>query len=129
MNRVLAFANGPGGAFVLAVVIFSVALAGHAPIGLALALAAVMVVYGVVVLIGRRGDFIGVLSAPQADERSWSAHIRASAAAGQVVAAVIIVAFLVDLVHGNFGMSVWVALGAVFGVSYLIALLVFVRRG
>jgi hypothetical protein len=113
----------------MGVLVFGVALVGHAPLVVAFALAAVMVVYGVVVLLGRRSDFIGVLSAPQSDERSWNAHIRASAAAGQVVAAVVIVAFLLDLAHGNFGMTPWVAMGAVFGVTYLVALLFYVRRG
>ena len=128
-SRVVAFVNGPGGAFVIGALIFVVALIGHVPLVVAFALAGVMVIYGVVVLLGRRSDFIGVLSAPQSDERSWNAHIRASAAAGQVVAAVVVAAFLVDLAHGNFGMTAWVAMGAVFGVTYLVALLFYVRRG
>jgi hypothetical protein len=121
--------NGAGGAFVLAVVIFVLALIGGSNVGLALTMAGVMVAYGLVLLVGKRWDFIGVLAAPGSDERAWNAHMRAAAAAGQVMAAVIVGGFLYDLVRGNLDHSQWPWLGAVFGVTYLIALFVFVRRG
>lgn len=129
MSRVTVFMNGPGAAFVLAVVIFVVALVGHQGLGLALATAGVMVVYGVVLFVGRRSDFIGVLAAPGADERAWSAHMRAAATSGQVMAAIIVGGFLYDLARGSADHSQWLWLGVAFGVTYLVALLITVRRG
>lgn len=128
-DRVAAFLNGPGGAFVLAAVIFVAALLGHITIGLALLMAGVMAAYGVVLLVGRRWDFIGVLAAPGQDERAWTAHIRAAAAAGQGMAAVIVIGFLWDVIHGNVDHSQWAWLGATFGITYLIFLFVSVRKG
>ena len=127
-DRVVAFLNGPGGAFLLAVVIFVLALIGHTSLGVALALAGVMVVYGLILLLGRRWELIGVIAAPQSDERSWFVHTRAAAAAGQVMALVIVGGFLYDLARGAGDGSWWAPLGGVFGVTYLIALLIFVRR-
>ena len=129
MNKLAVFMNGPGGAFVLAVVVFVIALVGGQRIGVAVAMAGVMAVYGLVLLVGRRWEFVGVLAAPGTDERAYSLHMRAAAAAGQVIAAVIVGGFLYDLARGAVDHSQWTWLGAVFGVTYLIALLVFVRRG
>lgn len=128
-DRVVAFLNGAGGAFLLAVVIFVLALLGHESVGIALTMAGVMAVYGLVLLVGRRWDIVGVLAAPASDERAWNAHTRAAAAAGQVMAAIIVGGFLYDLARGTAESSPWPWLGGVFGVTYLIALLVFVRRG
>jgi hypothetical protein len=129
MSKAATFMNGAGGAFVLALVIFVLAMIGGSGFGLALTMAGVMAAYGVVLLVGRRWDFIGVLAAPGSDERAWNAHMRAAAAAGQVMAAIIVGGFLYDLVRGDTVHSPWVWLGAVFGITYLIALLVFVRKG
>jgi len=128
-NRFAEFMYGPGAAFLLAVVIFAVALLGHVPIGLALLMAGVMAAYGVVLIAGRRWEFIGVLAAPGQDERAFNLHQRAAAAAGQVMAAVIVGGFMWDVLKGNVDHSQWPWLGALFGVTYLLALLVFVRRG
>ncbi len=95
--RVARFLNGPGGAFALAVVVFVLALAGHPGLGLALAMAGVMVAYGLVILAGRRWDPIAVLAAPDRDERTFSVHLRASAAAGQVMALIIVGGFPLGL--------------------------------
>lgn len=129
MRNVAAFLSGPGGAFVLAVVIFVVALIGGQGVGLALVMAGVMVIYAVILIVGRRWDFIGVLSAPDGDERAVGLHMRAAAAAGQVMAAVIVGGFLYDLARGASDRSQWLWLGALFGITYLVALLLFVRRG
>jgi hypothetical protein len=128
MSRVAWFLNGPGGAFVIAAVVFVVALAGHAGLGLALMMSGIMVAYGFVLLIGRRWDPISVLAAPGRDERAFNLHLRAAAAAGQVLAVVIVGGFLYDLARGALDHSQWPALGAVFGVVYLISLVVFTRR-
>jgi len=129
MSKIGAFMYGPGAAFILAVVIFGVALLGHVAVPLALLMAGVMAAYGVVLMAGRRWDFIGVLAAPGQDERAFNLHLRAAAAAGQVMAAVIVIGFLWDVFHGNVDHSQWSWLGATFGITYLVALLVSVRKG
>ncbi|MGA7912564.1 MAG: hypothetical protein WCC30_13620, partial [Candidatus Dormiibacterota bacterium] len=90
MSKTWSFLNGAGGAFVLAVVIFGLALVGHVPLRLAFAMAGIMVAYGLILLVGRRWDPIAVLSAPGEDERTASVHTRAAATAGQVMALVIV---------------------------------------
>ena len=129
MSRVVTFVNGPGGAFLAAVVIFALALVGHATLSLALLLAGIMVVYGLVLLLGRRWEPIAVLSAPVQDERAVHVHTRASAAAGNLLALVIVGGFLYDLARGGLDHSIWPPLGFVFGAAYLVALVIFVRRG
>ncbi|HSS93875.1 MAG TPA: hypothetical protein VLR46_07790 [Candidatus Dormibacteraeota bacterium] len=129
MNRVWSFVNGAGGAFVLAVVIFGLALIGHVPVPLALAMAGIMVAYGVILLIGRRWEPIAVLGAPGADERAAQVHTRAAAVAGQVLALVIVVGFFYDIARGAVDHSIWPPLGGLFGVAYLAGLVIAMRRG
>ena len=129
MNRAWSFVNGAGGSFILAVVIFGLALVGHVPLPVALAMSGVMVAYGLILLVGRRWDPIAVLSAPGEDERTVSAHTRAAATAGQVLALVIVGGFFYDVARGAMDRSIWTPLGAVFGVTYLVALFIAMRRG
>ena len=128
MNRAWSFVNGAGGAFVSAVVIFGVAVLGHVPLPLALAMGGIMVAYGVILLIGRRWDPIAVLAAPGADERTAQVHTRAAATAGQVMALVIVGGFLYDVARGALDQSIWPPLGGVFGVTYLVAFVIAMRR-
>lgn len=129
MGKVASFLNGPGGAFAIAAVVFVLALVGHAGLELALAMGGIMVAYGLVMVVGRRWEPIAVLAAPDRDERAFSIHLRAAAAAGQFLALVIVVGFLYDLARGQVDHSQWPSLGAAFGVAYLVALFVFTRRG
>ncbi|HSS62119.1 MAG TPA: hypothetical protein VLK30_11765 [Candidatus Limnocylindrales bacterium] len=129
MSRAWSFINGAGGAFILAVVIFGLAVVGHVPLPLALAMSGIMVAYGLILLLGRRWDPIAVLSAPGEDERTASAHTRAAATAGQVLALVIVGGFFYDVVRGAIDQSIWPPLGAVFGVTYLVGLFIAMRRG
>ncbi|MFI5282634.1 MAG: hypothetical protein ACHQ0J_05830 [Candidatus Dormibacterales bacterium] len=129
MSKFWTFVNGAGGAFVLAVVIFVLALVGHVGLPIALSMAGVMVVYGLVLLVGRRWDPIAVLSAPAQDERTVNLHTRAAAAAGQVMALLIVGGAFYDIARGAVDHSIWPPLGGVFGVAYLIALIVAMRRG
>jgi hypothetical protein len=128
MNRAWSFVNGAGGAFVLAAVIFGLALVGHVALPLALAMAGIMVVYGLVLLAGKGWDPIAVLGAPGQDERATNLHTRAAAAAGQVLALVIVVGFLYDVARGAIDHSIWPPLGGVFGLSYVAALVIAARR-
>ena len=129
MTKIARFLNGPAGAFVLAAVVFGLALLGRAGPGLALAMGGVMVVYGLVLIVGRRFEPVALLAAPTSDERSVGLHTRAAAAAGQVLAAVIVGGFLYDLARGALDHSQWTPLGGAFGLAYLVALFVFSRRG
>lgn len=128
MNRAWLFLNGAGGAFVLAVVIFAVAVVGHVAVPLALAMAGIMVVYGLILLAGRRWDPIAVLGAPGQDERAAQVHMRAAAAAGGVLALVIVGGFLYDVARGAMDRSIWTSLGGVYGLAYLVALFIATRR-
>jgi hypothetical protein len=128
MKRAWSFINGAGGAFVLAVVILALALVGHVALPLAVAMAGIMVVYGVVLLAGKRWDPIAVLGAPGEDERAANVHTRAAAAAGQVLALVIVGGFFYDVARGALDHSIWPALGGVFGLTYLVALVIAARR-
>jgi len=128
MNRAWSFVNGAGGAFVLAAVIFGLALVGHVALPLALAMVGIMVVYGLVLLAGKGWDPIAVLGAPGQDERATNLHTRAAAAAGQVLALVIVVGFLYDVARGAIDHSIWPPLGGVFGLSYVAALVIAARR-
>jgi hypothetical protein len=129
MNRAWSFINGAGGAFILAVVIFGLAVVGHVPLPLALAMSGIMVAYGLILLMGRRWDPIALLGAPVEDERAASAHSRAAATAGQVMALVIVGGFLYDVARGAVDHSIWPPLGGVFGVTYLVGLFIAMRRG
>lgn len=128
MNRAWGFINGAGGAFVLAALIFGLALVGHVALPIALAMAGIMVVYGLVLMAGKRWDPIAVLAAPAQDERAANAHTRAAAAAGQILALIIVVGFFYDVARGAIDHSIWTPLGGVFGLVYLVALVIAVRR-
>jgi len=128
MSKFWSFVNGAGGAFVLAAVIFTLALVGHVALGLALAMAGIMAFYGVILLTGRRWDPVAVLAAPAQDERAMQIHTRAAAAAGQVMALVIVGGFFYDLARGAADRSIWPPLGGVFGLAYLVALFIASRR-
>lgn len=128
MNRAWSFINGAGGAFVLALVIFGLAVVGHVALPLALATAGIMAVYGLVLLAGKRWDPIAVLGAPGEDERTANVHTRAAATAGQVLALVIVGGFFYDMARGALDHSIWPPLGGVFGLTYLAALVIAVRR-
>jgi hypothetical protein len=114
--------------FALAVVVFFVARMGGASWALAAALAAVMVVFGLVLLLGRRSEVISTIARPNEDERSFRVHLFASAVAGNVMAVVIVVAFLVEMARGDLNPRPWAWLGAVFGVTYIGGLIWAVRR-
>jgi len=129
MSRAWSSINGAGGAVILAFVIFGLAVVGHVPLPLALAMSGIMVAYGLILLVGRRWDPIAVLGAPGEDERTASAHTRAAATAGQVIALVIVVGFFYDVARGALDQSIWPPLGGVLGVTYLVGLFIAIRRG
>ena len=115
---------------VLAVVVFVVAdWLGHVGLGLSLMLSGVMVAYSAILLVFRRSSTIETLAQPNRDERTFSIHLKASAASLSVVCVFAIGAFFVDLAHGNSTVTPWVAVSAVAGLSYLLAAILFSLRG
>ena len=83
---------------------------------------------GAIFLFGGRSETIRGLRGDGRDERFQRIDIHATAFAGTVVIAAIIVAFLVELAHGRDG-NPYTWLGALGGIAYLIALVVMRLRG
>ena len=80
----------------------------------------VMVVLAAGILVFGRNETVRGLSGPGRDERWAKIDITASALTGIVLIAVIIGAFLVEVARGEDGQP-WSQLGAVGGVTYIIA--------
>ena len=80
----------------------------------------VMVLLAVGILVFGRNETVRGLSGPGRDERWAKIDITASALTGLVLITVIIGAFLVEVARGEDGQP-WSQLGAVGGVTYIIA--------
>jgi protein-S-isoprenylcysteine O-methyltransferase Ste14 len=89
---------------------------------------AIMVGFGAVVLLGGRSETIRGLRGDGRDERFRQIDIHATAVAGLAVIVAIIVAFLISLAQGHNG-SPYSWLGAIGGLSYLVAIAVLRFRG
>jgi hypothetical protein len=89
---------------------------------------AIMVGFGALVLLGGRSETIRGLRGDGRDERFAQMDLRATAAAGGVVIAAIIIAFLVEVSRGHSG-APYTWLGAIAGLSYLIAVIILRVRG
>ena len=87
----------------------------------------IMAVYAALLLLGGRFDVVRVLRGQPADERYRSFDLRATAFAGVTTIVVLIAGFLYELAQGQDGQP-FALLGAVAGVSYLVALLWLHRR-
>jgi hypothetical protein len=88
----------------------------------------VMVVLGAVFLFGRRSETLQGLGGPGRDERWEKIDIHATALTGLVLISVVIGAFLVDVASGGDG-NPYGLLGAVAGVTYIVAVAVLRARG
>ena len=89
---------------------------------------AILAGFGLLVLLGGRSETIRGLRGDGRDERFRQIDIHATAIAGLAVIIAIIVAFLVELARGHNG-SPYAWLGAIGGVAYLAAIVVFRMRG
>jgi hypothetical protein len=89
---------------------------------------AIMSAFGALVLFGGRSETIRGLRGDGRDERFRQIDIHATAIAGLAVITAIIVAFVVELARGHDG-SPYGWLGAIAGLSYLVAVVVFRIRG
>jgi drug/metabolite transporter (DMT)-like permease len=88
----------------------------------------IMTGFGAVFVFGGRSETIRGLRGDGSDERFRQIDIQATAFAGIVVITAIIIAFLVEVARGNSG-APFTWLGAIAGLAYLLALVVFRIRG
>jgi hypothetical protein len=88
----------------------------------------IMTAFGAVVLFGGRSETIRGLRGDGRDERFRQIDIHATAVAGLAVIIAIIVGFVVELAHGRSG-NPYGWLGAIGGLAYLAAIVVFRLRG
>ena len=79
--------------------------------------------FGLLLLVGGRSDMVRGMRGDGRDERWAMIDMRATALAGVVVIAAIIVAFLVEIAHGHDG-SPYTWLGALAGLAYLAGLFI-----
>jgi len=84
--------------------------------------------FGLLILLGGRSETIRGLRGDERDERSRMIDTHATALAGVAVILAIIVAFIVELAKGRSG-NPYGWLGAIGGVTYLVAIVVFRIRG
>ena len=84
--------------------------------------------FGALLLFGGRSETIRGLRGDGSDERFRQIDIHATAFAGIAVITAIIIAFIVEVARGNSG-APFTWLGAVAGLAYLLAVVVFRIRG
>ena len=115
LNRLLV----PVVAFVIGVLMALALLGRQASLGQAAIAFAIMAAYSVCLfLLQSRSDVASLLSGLPRDERWASINLRALSLAGQVLAVVLVAAFLVVQFSGG-DATAYAWLGAVFGVAYL----------
>jgi hypothetical protein len=112
---------------VLGIVLFAAQWIGGDP-GSGLVSLAIMTAFGAVILLGGRSETIRGLRGDGRDERFRMIDIHATALAGLAVILAIIVAVIVELAKGHSG-NPYAWLGAIGGVTYLVAIIVFRIRG
>jgi hypothetical protein len=89
---------------------------------------AILAGFGVLVLVGGRSETIRGLRGDGRDERFRTIDIHATALAGLAMITAVIVAFLVELARGHDG-SPYGWLGAIGGITYIAAIIIFWIRG
>ena len=111
----------------LGIVVFAAQWIGGDP-GSGLVSPAIMTGFGALILLGGRSETIRGLRGDGRDERFRRIDIHATALAGLVVIAAIMVASIIELAKGHSG-SPYGWLGAIGGLTYLVAIVVFRIRG
>jgi hypothetical protein len=111
----------------LGIVVFAAQWIGGDP-GSGLVSFGIMAGFGALILLGGRSETIRGLRGDGRDERFHMIDIHATALAGLAVILAIIVAFIVELAKGHNG-DPYGWLGAIGGLTYLIAIIVFRIRG
>ena len=111
----------------LGLLVFAAQWIGGNP-GSGLVSLAILTAFGALILAGGRSETIRGLRGDGRDERFRQIDIHATAIAGLAVTTAIIVAFVVELARGHDG-NPYGWLGAVGGVSYLVAVIALRIRG
>ena len=111
----------------LGIVVFAAQWIGGDP-GSGLESLGIMAGFGALILLGGRSETIRGLRGDGRDERFRMIDIHATALAGLAVILAIIVAFIVELAKGHSG-NPYGWLGAIGGITYLVAIIVFRIRG
>jgi hypothetical protein len=111
----------------LGIVVFTAQWIGGDP-GSGLVSYGIMAGFGALILLGGRSETIRGLRGDGRDERFRMIDIHATALAGLAVMLAIIVAFIVELAKGHSG-NPYGWLGAIGGITYLVAIVVFRIRG
>ena len=111
----------------LGIVVFAAQWIGGDP-GSGLESLGIMAGFGALILLGGRSETIRGLRGDGRDERFRMIDIHATALAGLAVILAIIVAFIVELAKGHSG-NPYGWLGAIGGLTYLVAVVVFRIRG
>ncbi len=88
----------------------------------------IMVAFGAAILFGGRSETIRGLRGDGRDERFQQIDVHATAIAGVTVIVAIIIAFIVEVARGHSG-APFTWLGAIAGVSYVVAVAVLRLRG
>jgi hypothetical protein len=114
-------------AVALGVVVFVAQWIGGDPVS-GLESLAILTAFGAVFLFGGRSETIRGLRGDGRDERFRQMDIHATALAGLAVIFAVIIAFIVELAQGHSG-SPYGWLGAIGGLTYVIAIVVFRIRG
>jgi hypothetical protein len=89
---------------------------------------ALLVGFGLLILLGGRSETVRGLRGDGRDERFRTIDIHATALAGLAIILACIVGFLVELARGQNG-NPYGWLGAVGGVTYIVAIIIFRIRG
>ena len=111
----------------LGIVVFAAQWIGGDP-GSGLVSFGILAGFGALILLGGRSETIRGLRGDGRDERFRMIDIHATALAGLAVILAIIVAFIVELARGHSGAPYgW--LGAIGGVTYIAAVIIFTIRG
>ena|SRR5689334_4930311 len=111
----------------LGLVVFGAQWIGGDP-GSGLVSLGIMSAFGALVLFGGRSETIRGLRGDGRDERFRAIDMRATAISGLAVIIAIIVAFVIEVARGHDG-SPFTWLGAIAGLAYLAAIVVFRVRG
>jgi hypothetical protein len=114
-------------AVALGVVTFVAQWVGGDPVG-GLVSFAILAGAGALFLLGGRSETIRGLRGDGRDERFRQMDIHATALAGLAIIVAVIVAFVVEIAHGEDG-SPYSWLGAIGGLTYIVAIVVFRMRG
>jgi hypothetical protein len=111
----------------LGLVVFAAQWIGGDPSGGLVSLG-IMTAFGALILLGGRSETIRGLRGDGRDERFRMIDIHATALAGLAVILAVIIAFIVELARGHNG-NPYSWLGAIGGLTYIAAVVVFRIRG